>query len=280
MKNLFYSVALFILLSINIFSQWSNIWISNSISYQTVSGWINFESNGNSWKSRLFLLDSLKFQVMGDGFSNTPQYTYVFTAAERLAGSQIYSLITDLTNDNITEFYVLAYHGTSTNYRQSFKILNIVNGATVFERNDPQFYFSYPSLFDGDNDGRLECIVTRYNYPDFANYFYEIFATGVTTSLTNHTPTDFILSQNFPNPFNPSTKINYSLSQSENVKLQIFNVQGEVINTLVDQFQQAGTHDVTWDGKNGKGISQPTGIYFYRLTASGNNSIKKMILLK
>jgi hypothetical protein len=88
-------------------------------------------------------------------------------------------------------------------------------------------------------------------------------------------PTEFALSQNFPNPFNPSTTIRYALPASANVKLTIHDLLGREIAVLVDEEQQAGWKDITW---NAAGIS--SGVYFYKVQAGTFTETKKMILMK
>jgi hypothetical protein len=100
-------------------------------------------------------------------------------------------------------------------------------------------------------------------------------------SATEQTkPTVFSLAQNYPNPFNPETVIKFSLPQDSKVTLRIYNVLGQVVNTLVDQVFPAGNHSVTWDGKNEQGSDVASGVYFYRLKADSYESIMKMTLLR
>jgi flagellar hook assembly protein FlgD len=93
-------------------------------------------------------------------------------------------------------------------------------------------------------------------------------------------PTDFALQQNFPNPFNPTTQINYNLPKGTHVKLTIYNVQGQEIETLVNEFQTAGQKFVVWDGLNNLGIEAPSGEYFFQLSTGTFQETKKMILMK
>lgn len=88
-------------------------------------------------------------------------------------------------------------------------------------------------------------------------------------------PKEFELVQNYPNPFNPETTINYSIPQSGNVKLFIFNTLGEKITTLVDGFNEAGTHSVKFNAGN-----LPSGIYFYQINSGNFTEVKKMTLTK
>jgi len=93
-------------------------------------------------------------------------------------------------------------------------------------------------------------------------------------------PDGYELAQNYPNPFNPTTTISYSIAEATLVTLEIFNVQGQKVRTLVDQFQSIGTHAVEWDAMTDEGHKVSSGIYLYRLSAGDVISSKKMNLLK
>ncbi len=99
-------------------------------------------------------------------------------------------------------------------------------------------------------------------------------ATFVTSSVLA-TPEQFSLTQNYPNPFNPRTAIKYSLDKKSHVKLQIFDITGSLVETLVNGNNQAGIHSVSWDASN-----FASGIYFYQIIANGQSITKKMTLLK
>lgn len=88
-------------------------------------------------------------------------------------------------------------------------------------------------------------------------------------------PAKFSLEQNYPNPFNPSTLIKYSIPQDQQVKLNVYNLLGENVMTLVNLFQKAGQHEVNFNASN-----LASGVYFYKLEAGTQVSIKKMILMK
>ena len=94
-------------------------------------------------------------------------------------------------------------------------------------------------------------------------------------------PTEFALDQNFPNPFNPSTTIRFALPMRASVELKVYDLLGREVRVLMsgDQFAP-GIHSVTWDGRNSIGQAVATGVYFYRINASGFTESKKMLLLK
>ena len=89
------------------------------------------------------------------------------------------------------------------------------------------------------------------------------------------TLTSYNLSNNFPNPFNPSTKIAYVLKEKTNVKLLVMNALGEEVAVLVNQTQEQGYHQLDFNASN-----LPSGIYFYSLQTDNFSETKKMLLMK
>ncbi len=88
-------------------------------------------------------------------------------------------------------------------------------------------------------------------------------------------PSSYDLMQNFPNPFNPSTEIRFSLPSSSKTSLVVYNILGQEIATLVNEVKNAGNYSVRFDAAN-----VPSGTYFYRLESSGHSELRKMLLLK
>jgi hypothetical protein len=95
-------------------------------------------------------------------------------------------------------------------------------------------------------------------------------------------PEAYALNDNYPNPFNPETTIKYQLPDAGQVRLEVYNMLGQVVKTLVDnQFQNAGRYTLQWDATNNNGQPLSSGVYFYRILAGGEfQSYKKMLLLK
>jgi len=85
---------------------------------------------------------------------------------------------------------------------------------------------------------------------------------------------------NYPNPFNPSTTIKYILTQCDKVRLQIFNIKGQHVKTLVNTNQDAGSYSILWNGDDFKGASVASGVYFYRLETKNHKEVKRMLLMK
>jgi PKD repeat protein len=103
----------------------------------------------------------------------------------------------------------------------------------------------------------------------------------MTTSLTiENIPDEFVLYSNYPNPFNPTTKIDYGLPEVSNVKLIIYDILGREVNTLVNEFQDAGYKSITWHGTDAFGKNVGAGMYFYLIQAGEFRKVRKMVLLK
>ena len=98
--------------------------------------------------------------------------------------------------------------------------------------------------------------------------------------LSASLPESFELKQNYPNPFNPSTNIEFTLPTSSVVTLEVFNIMGQRVRTLVNEPLQAGAHQVVWNGCGDDGQRVASGVYFYRIQANQFASTKKMVLLK
>ncbi len=101
------------------------------------------------------------------------------------------------------------------------------------------------------------------------------------TGTGNILPLITELTGNYPNPFNPETTISFSITQnSDFVTLEVFNLKGQKVKTLINEKLPAGNHQVIWDGKNENNKSVSSGIYFYKMNSNNYTSIKKMILMK
>lgn len=104
--------------------------------------------------------------------------------------------------------------------------------------------------------------------------------TSVKGKNVNEFPRNFELFSNYPNPFNPSTTISYYLPKATQVKLVIYNLLGQEVETLVNKEQPAGKHFINWDGKNQAGQTVSAGLYIYRVEAGTVSKSGEMILLK
>ena len=86
--------------------------------------------------------------------------------------------------------------------------------------------------------------------------------------------------KNSPNPFNPTTNISFEIGESGKTKIDIFNVKGQKIKTLLNERMEVGKHSVVWNGKDDKNKRVSSGVYFYKVSINGNQKLNKMIMLK
>jgi hypothetical protein len=100
------------------------------------------------------------------------------------------------------------------------------------------------------------------------------------SKLEEGTPSNFEMSQNYPNPFNPSTEIRFGIPKSTSVSVKIYNMQGQLIKNLFNNFLETGFYSVAWSGNDENGSTVASGIYIYRLVAGDITISKKMTLVK
>lgn len=98
--------------------------------------------------------------------------------------------------------------------------------------------------------------------------------------VTQAVPDDYGLEENYPNPFNPVTAITYMVKEAGHVDLNVYNLRGQRIRSLVNANKEAGEYTVTWDGRNENGETVTSGMYFYMFQVNGFRATKKMTLLK
>ncbi|MGI0016492.1 MAG: T9SS type A sorting domain-containing protein, partial [Nitrososphaera sp.] len=93
-------------------------------------------------------------------------------------------------------------------------------------------------------------------------------------------PPKFSLLQNYPNPFNAQTKIEFAVTKKETIALDVYNLSGEHVVSLLNGLRDIGRYSVVWNGKNSKGGDMASGIYLYRLRAGGEILIRKLLLIR
>ncbi len=100
-------------------------------------------------------------------------------------------------------------------------------------------------------------------------------ATFVKEERSNEIPANYFLSNNYPNPFNPATKIKYAVPQASQVQIRVFDILGNEVETLINKEMPAGTYELTWNA-----VNLPSGVYFYQIKTGDFIQTKKMVLLK
>ena len=132
---------------------------------------------------------------------------------------------------------------------------------------------------DIDHCTELAVTITKTNFTPYQGTI-KVSSTAGVGENQDPVPLSFELSQNYPNPFNPTTQINYQIPEDEYVSLEIYNVLGQKVKTLVNQNQTAGKHTIIWEGKDNQNNELPSGTYFYKLKSNNNRETRKMLLLK
>lgn len=175
----------------------------------------------------------------------------------------------------------------SSNNDRSFTTAAEVSLVAPFDLNNPNFLPQSTSpVFTGagipSNDGFFDpaaVYVGAFGTEDWT-FGWARFNPEITTDvkeerISNIIPDKFNLSQNYPNPFNPSTRISFAVVEPTNVKLAVYNILGQQVALLVNDFKSSGTYEVNFDASN-----LSSGIYIYTLEAGSTSISKKMTLLK
>jgi predicted lipoprotein with Yx(FWY)xxD motif len=138
------------------------------------------------------------------------------------------------------------------------------------------------SFFDGGwtQEGGFHYKVSAVDIHDNESDFALLRPDDVTDVDVPETPVAVYLHQNFPNPFNPVTKIRFGLPQAAHVRLCVYNVKGELVATLIDRWMPEGRKEISWTAKDSRGHAVTSGIYFYCLNAGGFVQMRKMVLMR
>ncbi|MBD3401696.1 T9SS type A sorting domain-containing protein [candidate division GN15 bacterium] len=177
-------------------------------------------------------------------------------------------------NGSIAKRYDLIMWHTSDTANTFAQTLNILIDSGTTQWVTPQWSnpIDLPLIVENDRDGDM--------VPDDTIY-YNV-ATSIYDDDTDESllPRKFSLSQNYPNPFNPTTTIEFSLPVAGPARIDVFNILGQRVTTLIDETLPAGNHETQWHGRDQNGTGVASGVYFYRLTTERYVKTKKMLLLK
>jgi hypothetical protein len=115
------------------------------------------------------------------------------------------------------------------------------------------------------------------NFNNLAEEQIHVYVTGVKTNPPENIPLTFALHQNFPNPFNPITQIQFDLPRPSHAEVQIFDLLGRKIRTLLDELHTAGSHRASWDGRDDAGRAAASGVYLVRVRAGDFVGVVKAV---
>jgi photosystem II stability/assembly factor-like uncharacterized protein len=152
------------------------------------------------------------------------------------------------------------------------------NGGDVWSKFKPEhpLFTLYHSCIDTLGTGRIFAVSK--NAPGV--YVLDSIYSDISFVEENNLLQNFILYQNYPNPFNSSTIIKFVLPSSENIKLEVYDLLGRRIITLIDEYKNRGEHSIEWNGKNEKSKDVSSGLYFSHLLTSNKSLSKKMVIMK
>jgi hypothetical protein len=196
-----------------------------------------------------------------------------FTAILNASNAAVISWITE-TETNVSGYYVL--RNIEDKLEDAIQISNLITAANSsshyeYEYTDSEltgygtyYYWLLVSNMDGSE---------AYKGPISLNYEYQ-------EPEVPEIPTHTQLTNVYPNPFNPSTNIGYTLAAQQDVTIQIFNSRGQKVREYRVGEKAAGTYSQVWDGKDSSGNNVTTGVYFIRMQAGFNSFFKKAVLMK
>ncbi len=163
---------------------------------------------------------------------------------------------TDMVVDNSGDDLYLGARPNDTTGETAVKLVGLMDRVRIWDQALTEDQIEYLFLMEGPNGGTVDVEE-------------EISA-----------PLEFALQANYPNPFNPSTTISYSLDQTQDVALEVYDLLGHKIATLASGVQAAGQHQVQWNGTDDKGKTVASGLYVYRLSSENRVKTRKMMLLQ
>ena len=175
----------------------------------------------------------------------------------------------------LNDFDVMGASGTSQ-VQMSYVTASSPNGAVIGNINGNARVllagFSLANVRDNELDGLMD---RTYHLGRALQFLNQQFHVGA-----GDNPARSSLSQNYPNPFNPTTTIAFSLAAKGHVRLNVYNVSGQLVRTLANETRDSGAYSLTWDGRDQAGSPVSSGVYFYKLVSGSFSQTKKMVLLK
>ena len=159
-------------------------------------------------------------------------------------------------------------------YRRTAETNRVRLNGAVLPIGDGTLYF----VDSGEDLANGQTVFYTYTLVQFGQE--SAFAAEVAATFTNGLPSVFALHENYPNPFNPMTNITFDLPKPGHVRLDIFDVSGRLVRTLVDEDRAAASHSVVWDGMDNRGGRVASGAYYYRLQTERQTATHKMMLVK
>ena len=226
---------------------------------------------------------------------NIQQGVYTFEATKN--GYEVYTqtgiriIAEDTTVHNITldekkEYALVTIHLITNNEQPiSDALVRLENPEQLYEQN----VSSETVIFEAVLYGIYTLSVKHQDYHDFFLPELAINEEQIIIDVELETlnvldlvdvPSETALIANYPNPFNPSTNIMFHLASASNISIDIYNIKGQRVRNLVNEYYLAGKHQKIWDGKDNQGREASNGVYFYQMKADDYTALRKMVLIK
>ncbi len=245
-------------------------------------GYINFVWRDYDYLNNYILME--RFDLEGNSIWNGNIY-----AVE--SQGNIFRMESEKIGDN----FFIVWRGNNENEASTFFMQSVDENGVPFQSNLAGVEFdnlSEDSNFRVSKLSDSEATIL-YQRGYFVGSRCEFISTGLVAQIVDATiltetieetiqPCHIFLKQNFPNPFNPETTISFSLAKdAKNAKIEIYNIKGQKVKTLVNDHLQIGNHSIIWNGDDESGKPVGSGIYFYKLNVNGKpKAVKKCLLLK
>lgn len=247
-------------------------------------GTINYSPTSVTVSSGTIASGSVSNLIANDGsylvINSTTQSTYTTDWYSSVTISENRSSVTKLTvtydgkySRSVTQkLYLFNYNTNAWNQIDS-RTVGTTDVTITYSPSVPSNYISTTGIIRL----RVQGTTTTGNFTCSADFVRYTVTTGIPKIVyeAEELPEQIQLFQNYPNPFNPATNIKFQLPNDNFVSLKVYNVLGQEITTLLNEWKVAGQYDVTWDATN-----FPSGVYFYALVAGNFSSMKKMLLIK
>jgi hypothetical protein len=193
---------------------------------------------------------------------------------------------TDFPNAHLWHIYRITLKRNLVNIYVDENPVPVISGSTPKSTEDNFLKFGDTST-GGEYGGIFDWIIWdlsgAYAPGEGTPIPQELLSTGSYSAVKKRgdaKPRSHVLFQNYPNPFNPSTHILFNLAESGHVSLKIYDINGRLIITLIDDIKQAGQYQTQWNGQDSDGMHVPAGIYLYTLESGSRKRMKKMSLIK
>lgn len=224
-----------------------------------------------SWIKDGIVMDSVLFTEKGTGFTEIVDSAKVINDIKMVSTPDSLLIFVWTTVENGSTYLWMKRKWMNSGWGENELLDNASNKifndlALKYDKMTEKFLILYSSMDSVNAPTKDLLFITKSRYKTFSDYYI--------------IPNTFELNQNQPNPFNFRTKISYILPESARVKLSIYNIHGEEIKTLVNEFQNEGYQSINWNARNEKGQIVPTGLYVYTLTLNNRNKLSKKMIFR